>query len=154
MSILLLPPLLDTSLCISDLKSRTREAALAELVHALNGGAVRDGGLLRESLARRERLATTAIGKGLAFPNVRSLSVGESRLVLARSSRGVAWDAGDRQPVHLLCAVLSPAEWTEEMHHESLTRAVNALKLQRSRQRLLDAEGERALRDLWRELLA
>src|SRR6516225_5004440 len=122
MSIVLSPPLLDTALCISQLKSRTREAALAELVHSLEGSvAVRDAGLLRESLIRRERLATTAIGKGVAFPNVRSLSVGESRLVLARSTRGLSWDAADQLPVHLLCAVFSPAEWSEEMHHDSLT---------------------------------
>jgi len=154
MSILLSPPLLDSSLCIPELKSRTRDAALAEVVQSLSGGVVRDAALLRESLTRRERLASTAIGKGLAFPNVRTLSVGESRMILARSSRGVPWDAVDQVPVHLLCAVLSPAEWSEEMHHESLTRAVNALRLQRQRQKLIDAEGLPALRDLWRELLS
>jgi mannitol/fructose-specific phosphotransferase system IIA component (Ntr-type) len=154
MSVLLSAPLLDTSLCIPELKSRTRDAALAEVIQSLDGGVVRDAMLLRESLTRRERLATTAIGKGLAFPNVRTLSVGESRVVLARSTRGVPWEASDHGPVHLMCAVLSPAEWSEEMHHESLTRAVNALRLQRHRQKLLDAANLLTLRELWREFLA
>jgi mannitol/fructose-specific phosphotransferase system IIA component (Ntr-type) len=115
---------------------------------------VRDSALLRESLSRRERLATTATGKGVAFPNARSLGLRESRMVVARSSRGVPWDATDHAPVHLVCAVLSPAEWSEEMHHESLSRAVNALRLQRQRQKLIDAPDPVSLRDLWRELLA
>ena len=154
MSILLSPPLLDSSLCIPELKSRTRDAALAELVQSLKGDVVRDGVLLRESLSRRERLATTATGKGVAFPNARSLGLRGSRMVLARSTRGVPWDASDHAPVHLLCAVLSPAEWSEEMHHDSLSRAVNALRLQRHRQKLIDAVDLVALRELWRELLS
>ncbi len=146
------PPLLDTSLCTFDLKSRSRDSALAEIVERL-GAVVRDAATVRESLARRERLATTATGKGVALPNVRSVAVAAGRVVLARSSRGLAWEAADREPVRLVCAVLSPSEWSEETHHEWLALAAGSLRLQRTRQRLLDAPDAAARLALWREAI-
>jgi PTS system fructose-specific IIC component len=110
--------------------------------------------MLREALQRRERFATTATGKGLAFPNARTLAVGEARIVLARSSRGVPWEATDGLPVHLVCAVISPGEWADETHHDALGRVVTALRLQRQRQKLLEACDAPALVSQWRELLS
>lgn len=154
MSVSLSSPLLDSSLCILDLRSRSRDAALGELAHRLAGtGALRDSELLREALLRRERYASTAIGKGVAIPNARSLAVAEARMLLARSARGLAWQGPDAQAVHLVCAVVSPAEWSEEAHLESLGRAIGALRLQRHRQRLLEETNLAAARSLWRELL-
>jgi len=153
MSVLAAPPLHDTSLDILDLKSRSRDSALAEIAEHL-GAAVRDSLLLRESLLRRERCASTAIGKGVALPNARSLAVRSARMVLARSSRGLAWDASDGEPVHLACAVVSPAEWSEETHHDWLARAATALRLQRTRQRLIDAPTPAGCLALWREALS
>jgi len=153
MSVIAASPLLDTALCTLDLKSRSRDSALAEIADHL-GDAVRDPLLLRESLLRRERCAGTAVGKGVALPNVRSLAVCRVRIVLARSVRGLAWDAADGEPVPLACAVLSPAECGEETHHEWLARAAAALRLQRTRQRLLEAPAPAALRAAWREALS
>ncbi len=154
MSVSLTSPLLDTSQGILEFRSRTRDTALQEIAtHLAAGGCLRDPELLREALLRRERFASTATGKGLAFPNARTLAAKESRLVLGRSSRGLHWKSADPQPVQLVCAVISPAEWSEEMHHESLARVMSALRLQRQRQRLLDAPGLAGLREVWKELL-
>src|SRR5882672_2950828 len=101
MSVIAAPPLPDSSLCIAQLKSRSRESAIAEIVELL-GPACREAWLLREALLRREKLVTTAIGKNVALPNARSLALRESRWVLARSSRGLEWDAPDGQPVRLI----------------------------------------------------
>ena len=147
------PPLHDTSLCFAVLKSRSRESALAEITELI-GSACRDVPLLREALTRRERLASTATGKFMAFPNARTLAVRECRRVLARTARPLEWDAPDGQPVQLVCAVLSPAECTIEAHHESLARLAAPLRLARQRQRLLDAEDLDELAELWREYLA
>ncbi len=154
MSVSLSSPLLDSSLCILDLRSRSRDAALGELAQRLGStGVLRDAGLLKEALLRRERFASTAIGKGVAVPNVRSLAVAEARMLLARSARGLAWEGPDALPVHLVCAVVSPAEWSEDAHLESVARAVGALRLQRHRQRLLEEADLATARALWRELL-
>jgi mannitol/fructose-specific phosphotransferase system IIA component (Ntr-type) len=152
---LIASPLLDSSLCILDLKTRSRDSALGELAQqCVRAGGVRDAEMLREALQRRERLGSTAVGKGLAFPNARTLSVRDPRILLARSTRGLEWEAPDALPVHIVCAVFSPAEWSEEAHHDALGRAVSALRLQRQRARLLDASDLPALQGAWRELMS
>ncbi len=134
-------PVLDSSLYIPELKARTTDSVLAQLVTVVHrAGVVRGAGPLLELLRLRERLGTTAIGKGVAVPHARSLTVDRPALVVARSHRGVAWDAGDGLPAKLILLVLSPGEWGEEAHHAFLARTVGAVRLQRNRQRLLEAE--------------
>ena len=152
MSELVATPLPDTSLCIPDLRSRLRDSVLAEIVARLGDG-VRDPLLLKESLLRREKYASTDLGRGVALPNTRSLAVSAVRCVLARSTKGVTWDDG-KTPVHLVCAVISPAEWSEEMHHDVLVRVTAPLRLQRPRQKLGEAADAAAMLVLWRELVA
>lgn len=134
-------PVLDSSLYIPELKARTRESVLAQLAAVVHrAGVVRGAGPLLELLRLRERLGTTAIGKGVAVPHARSLTVDRPSLLVARSHRGVEWDAPDGLPANLLLLVLSPGEWGEEAHHAFLARAVGVARLQRNRQRLLEAE--------------
>src|SRR5262245_33448593 len=92
-------PVLDASLYIPELKARTKDSALAQLVSAAHrSGAARGTGPLLELLRLRERVGSTALGKGLAVPHARSLTVDRPTLVVARSHRGVEWDAPDGQP--------------------------------------------------------
>lgn len=131
---------LDSSLYIAELKKRSRGSVLHELVAcAYAAGIVRDPILLRETLALRERLGLTPVLKSVAVPHARSLAVIEPRIVVARSHRGVDWGAADALPVHVVLLVLSPSEWSEEAHADSVVRAASAARLQRQRQKLLDA---------------
>jgi mannitol/fructose-specific phosphotransferase system IIA component (Ntr-type) len=152
MSVLAASPLPDTSLCIPDFRSRTRDSALTEIVARL-GVCVRDPQLLRESLLRREKYGSTDLGRGVALPNARSLAVSAVCCVLARSVKGVTWD-DEKHPVLLVCAVISPAEWSEEMHHDVLLRVSAPLRLQRPRQKLADVDAGPSMLALWRELIA
>jgi PTS system fructose-specific IIC component len=146
---------LDPSLYISELKPRRREAALHELVaRAHEAGVVDPPLLLRETLALREKLGSTALGKGVALPNARSVSIHQPRIVVGRSSRGIDWNAPDGQPVHLVLLALSPGEFTEEMHHDLIGRAAAAVRLQRNRQKLLEAPGFEAVAAVLREVTA
>jgi PTS system nitrogen regulatory IIA component len=140
MALVAVPSVLDPSLYIPELKTRRKEAALTDLVSlAHHAGAVRGPELLLELLVLRERLGSTAIGKGVALPNARSLTVGRPQLLVARSRRGIEWDAPDDLPVTLVLLTLTPGEWSEEAHHALLGRAAAVARLQRNRQRLLDA---------------
>jgi mannitol/fructose-specific phosphotransferase system IIA component (Ntr-type) len=133
-------PVLDPSLYIPELKHRTRESVVAQLADAAHrAGVARGTGPLIELLRARERVGTTAIGKGVAVPHARSLTVNRPALVVARAHRGIEWDAPDELPVQLVLLVLSPGEWGEEAHHAFLARAVGAARLQKNRQRMLDA---------------
>jgi PTS system nitrogen regulatory IIA component len=113
---------------------------LAEMVAlACLIGGVRETGPLLDLLALRERLGSTAIGKGVALPNARSATVIRPQLIVARSRRGVEWSAPDGSPIFLILMVLSPSEWSAAGHHALLGRAAAVARLQRNRQKLLDA---------------
>jgi mannitol/fructose-specific phosphotransferase system IIA component (Ntr-type) len=155
MSISIGPAVLDISLAIPELRLRRKDAVLQELVDRVREtAAVSDGDLLLETLLLRERLGSTAIGKGVALPNARSIAVPESRLIVARSRRGIDWRAADGADVELVFLVLSPAEWSVEMHHEQLGRAAAFTRLQRNRQRLLEATDAIAMTAAVREISA
>jgi PTS system nitrogen regulatory IIA component len=67
-----------------------------------------------DSLLGRERLGSTAIGKGIALPHAR---VTQSQFTLAaflQLEKGVDFEAFDKQPVDLLFALMVPENSTEE----------------------------------------
>jgi len=143
----------DSSLFLPDLKLKRKESALHEMVCAAQRArAVRDAELLHATLVRRERWCSSAIGKGVAVPNARSLGVSEPRLVVARSRRGVDWGAPDDLAVQLVLLVLSPSEAGVDAHLERVAKAVAITRLQRNRQKLLEAEDARALDAILREV--
>ena len=144
---------LDSSLFIPELRNKRKESALQEMVsRAQHASMVREPSLLRDTLLLRERLGTTAIGKAVALPNARSLAVVEPRLVVARSRRGIEWGAADGLAVQLVLLVLSPAEYSEELHHEFLSRAAAIARLQRNRQKLIEAASFDAVAAVLREV--
>jgi len=143
----------DSSLFLPDLKLKRKESVLHEMACAAQRvRAVRDAEFLHETLLRRERWCPSAIGKGVAVPNARSLGVTEPRLILARLPRGVDWGAADGAAVHLVLLVLSPSEVAVENHLERVMRAVAITRTQRNRQKLLDAADAATVTLLLREL--
>lgn len=153
MSIVIAPSVLDSSLYIPDLKHKRKESVLRELAdRGREAGVVRDPDLLTETLALREKAGSSGIGKGVAVPSARSLAVIESRLVVARSKRGVPWDSPDDAPVHLVLLALSPSETSEELHYDLVTRAVQVGRLQRHRQKLIEASSFEAVAAVLKEV--
>jgi mannitol/fructose-specific phosphotransferase system IIA component (Ntr-type) len=138
MAIADVPPVSSAPLDIVDLRHKRRESALAQMVAAAERlGAVRDPLLLLATLSRGERMTSSALGKGIAIPGARSLAVIRPVTLLGRSARGIEW-GGD--PVHLVLLVLSPATLPPAAHTERVLSAARALRLQRVRQRLMDAD--------------
>ena len=146
------PAVLDPSLYIPELRLRRKPSVLQELVaHASRAAVVREPAVLYETLVLRERLFGTGLGKGIAVPHARSIAVTTPRIVIARSRKGVAWDAADGQPVHLVLLVLTPAEMGEETHLDLVARAATVGRLQRNRTRLLEAAAFEAVATVFAE---
>jgi len=155
MTAVALPSVLDSSLFLPDLKLKKKESVLHEMVCAAQRiRAVRDPDLLHETLLRRERWCSSAVGKGVAIPHARSLGVTLPRLIVARSLRGLDWGAADGLPVQLVLLVLSPSESSGEAHLEQVAQAIAITRLQRHRQRLLEAVGIEGLVHVMREVEA
>jgi PTS system fructose-specific IIC component len=125
---------------VVELRHRRRESVLIQMIAAAqSAGAVREPEVLLASLARAHKLASPAIGHGCAVPHARSISVLRPAMVFGRSGRGIDWDAADADPVQLVLLVLSPAAAPLPAHLDRVAAAVHALRLQRTRQKLLDA---------------
>jgi mannitol/fructose-specific phosphotransferase system IIA component (Ntr-type) len=155
MPVTTLPSVLDSSLYIPELRTRRRDSVLAEMVaRAQDCGVIRLPEVLRELLLVRERIGCTAIGKGVAVPHARSVSVLGPRLVVARSHRGIDWAAPDGLPVTLVFMALSPAESSETAHHQLVSSAIAVARYQRNRSKLLDAKSFDVVSAVLREVMA
>lgn len=155
MALVLGSPVFDISLYIPDLRHKRRDAALREMAEcARRCGVVRDVTLLDEILTLRERLGGTAVGKGVAIPHARSITVLESRVVIGRSARGIDWPAPDGEPVGIVALVLSTPETSEGSHHAFLSRIAAALRLQRQRQKVTEAADFEAVAAVLKDVFA
>ncbi|MBI5709045.1 MAG: PTS sugar transporter subunit IIA [Candidatus Eisenbacteria bacterium] len=104
------------------------------------GGVVRDPAMVLSLLLDRERLGSTAIGKGVAIPHARSLAVSGLRMVFATSRRGIPWEAPDGEPVRLIFLVLAPGiERARKPYLDLIAWVAGRERLARDRKRLLEA---------------
>lgn len=151
MSTELITSALDTALFHHDLKHRRRENALTDLAaFAHASGTVCDPERLREALLRRERSYSSAVGRGVAIPHVRSLAVTTPHVLVARARAGIEWKARDGQPVQLVLAVLVPHDHPLDSFLEMVSHAAEAARLQRRRQRLM-SDDPAVVQAAWRE---
>lgn len=63
---------------------------------------------VREALEERERLATTAIGDGIAVPHAKVKAVTELAALLVTAPEGVDFGAPDGRKVEIVLALLAP----------------------------------------------
>ena len=96
---------------IPELKAKDRDEAIIELVNAL----VKAGKLkssqsaeIIKSVIKREKEASTGMGKGVAVPHVKHPSVKEAIATVGRSSRGLDFSSLDKQPVYSVILLISP----------------------------------------------
>lgn len=66
-----------------------------------------------DALQSRERLGSTALGRGVAMPHTRLPGPNAKLAILARLARAIDFDARDGEPVDLVFLVLWPEEESE-----------------------------------------
>src|SRR5690606_18823750 len=87
---------------VADLKARTKEEAIPEIIDAL----VASGAITEEQreefialIRDREKRATTGLGHGVATPHAKHTDIKQIKAAVAVSHHGVEFNALDRQPV-------------------------------------------------------
>jgi mannitol/fructose-specific phosphotransferase system IIA component (Ntr-type) len=90
-----------------DLKSTSKDEVIGEMV-ALLGLDERTQATLARLVERREQLGSTGIGRGMAVPHCRSLSVNRLRVAYGRHRAGVDFAAVDQKPVHSVFLIVAP----------------------------------------------
>lgn len=130
---------------ILELRHRRRDTTLAQLsAAAARHGVVRDVDALVALLARRERLGTTALGKGVALAHARSIVVTRPFWIVGRAPRGIEWAAPDGEPVQIVVLYVAPHTQSAGAHLARVAAATQALRQQRTRQRLVTADAATA----------
>lgn len=87
-----------------------KERVMHELAILLSSsGKIAKPKRLATDLLNREKKATTAIGRGIAIPHVRTRQAKELVMAVAISREGVDFGAVDDQPVHVFVSLVAPA---------------------------------------------
>lgn len=142
------------------LASATREGAIAELLDLLIAAGAAQPSRRAELLAaalEREKRGSTGFGKGVAVPHVKHADAQRVSLAVGVSPAGIDFSALDKQPVHSVFLLLSPAGRPEEhlkameviFKHLSYESFRRALRLADTRERALelfrDADAQRPI---------
>lgn len=96
---------------IVTLTSHRKTEALTELVDLLAADpAVEDRADLLRAILQREQDLSTAMGFGFAVPHAKIFSVKQFIMAIGLSPHGIAFDAIDGLPVHLVLMIAGPAD--------------------------------------------
>lgn len=137
--------------CIrGDLVSSTKAEVIAEMLDTLIAENqisqdMREGVL--KALLEREAIGSTGIGGGLAIPHAKHPAIKKLTGVFARSREGIAFDAVDGQPAHILILLLSNQDMALQ-HLEALTYISKHFKEEIFKSFLLNARDEKEIREL------
>ncbi len=98
---------------ILDLDAGNKPALLEALAARAAGRLGRDSQEAAAALFARERLGTTALGRGVALPHARLPGMESPLVLFARLHPAIDYEARDDERVDLVFAVLWPEEATE-----------------------------------------
>lgn len=100
-----------TSARVIDLTSRSKDAALMELVETLaSAPEVKDTERLLQAVVDRERIVSTGIGLGVAVPHAKIPEVSEFLVAYGRSREGIDFGSIDDRPVHHIVLIVGPPD--------------------------------------------
>jgi mannitol/fructose-specific phosphotransferase system IIA component (Ntr-type) len=133
---------LKPSLYFPDLTADCKEELIEELLAGLSKERPEiECACIRDLLLARERLGTTALGKGLAVPHVRTALVTTLTVVIGLSTEGINYAAPDKKQVHVFFLVLGPHEDPSNLYLSFLASVVKTFKTRGMKRRLLGASG-------------
>ena len=98
---------------IPDLAAVTKEGVIREMVEGLRAAGQFRGGDLDDvvkAILKRVLLGSTGIGRGVAIPHTKHNSVERLIGTVAVSSKGVAFDSLDGEPVYVFVLLISPQD--------------------------------------------
>lgn len=99
---------------------------------------------LFDNLITRERLGSTAIGKGIAIPHCRAKHCNHIIGALFKLEEAVDFDAMDNEPVDIMFVLLVPEEASEE-HLQLLSQIAQRFSDETVRDSMRDAQNKERL---------
>lgn len=107
---------------------------------------VTDGDQFLTDVRAREKLVTTGVGYGVAFPHAKSTVVRNVVFAFARTTQDVPFDALDSNPVRLIFLIAAPKETEPSgVYLNLMARLSFLMKDEKKRSALLAAESVEAV---------
>ena len=133
------------------LASESRQGVLAEIIEGMAAERLVDEpATLLELALDRERLASTALGNGLAFPHVRGVEGGGMVFALGLKSDGLHFDPDSARPSRIIVFTIVP-DAASGLYVQLVADLLKALRHENAQERLLTCETGGAL---WRTLVS
>ncbi len=130
--------LVNKNLVEVNLKSRTKESVILEIVDCLyRNKKIKDKKAILEDLLGREKRGSTGIGDGIAIPHARIFELKEPVLFVGLSRRGIDFSSLDGKPVYIIVLFLTPL-LESELHLKILSKVAQLLDNKLFVKRLLE----------------
>ena len=137
---------------IPELPATNKEGVIREMVESLRAAGQFRGADLEDiirAILKREFLGSTGIGRGVAIPHTKHNSVERLIGTVAISSKGIAFDSLDGEPVHVFVLLISPQDRpgdhlralenvSRSLRDDSFVRSLRAAKTREEITALLD----------------
>lgn len=135
---------------IANLKAGNTREVLEEMIEAMVAAgklSSRQRKAVVDALMDREEKASTGFGNGVAIPHVKHSAAKELVGLVARSEKGVDFDALDREPVYVFFLLISPPARPAE-HLKAMENIFRSAQKEHWRRFLKQAETVEAIWDL------
>jgi mannitol/fructose-specific phosphotransferase system IIA component (Ntr-type) len=138
---------------IPELRARDRDGVIAELVSILDKAGELGRGNCEEiikAVVKREKEASTGMGKGVALPHVKHGAVKDVVAAVGQSSTGIDFSALDKQPVYTIILLISPID-NPDKHLQAMEKVFRHLQQEKFRKFLRQCQKAEQIEDLLRE---
>ena len=113
---------------LPDLPERTREDALARIVHAVaEKGFIKNEKEVYARLMERENIQSTAVGNGIAIPHCFTDEIPDLLITVARSREGLEFDSFDGKPTQVVFLLMGNRQ-EHSLHLKALARIARLIK--------------------------
>ena len=138
---------------IPELQAQDRNGAMAELVSALDkAGQLGKGNSeeITKAMIKREKEASTGMGKGIAVPHVKHKAVKNVVAAVGCSSAGIDFSSLDKQPVYSVILLISPMD-NPDRHLQTMEHVFKCLQQEKFRKFLRQSQTAEQIEGLLRE---
>jgi len=138
---------------IPELKADSRDGVITELVEALDKArklGKSDPKDITKAIIKREKEASTGMGKGVAIPHVKHEAVKKPVAAIGRSSKGIDFMALDKQPVYSVILLISPIN-NPDVHLQVMENIFQHIQKEMFRKFLRQLDTAEKIEDLLRE---
>jgi len=123
-----------------ELKAKFKEEAIRELAAlAARSKLVKDEKELLSAVLEREKLVTTGVGYGVAFPHAKTKATRGVVIAFGRTKNGLDFEAMDKKPVHLFFLIAAPED-AIGAHLNVMAQLSYIMKDEKNRKRFMEVK--------------